>query len=419
MSWQERTIGVESIREGMFVCRLDRSWEGTPFPLQGFLVNTQEEIQNLRKLCEEVTIDIAQTHEAVRDRALMAPLPRKKLARSGYSDADRALLSRAVRYEDRVDLHEELEAAGDAHESLKTFSARAIADVRAGRMLQADEVTEAVVPVVQSVLRSLDAVFWLNALQARSEYEYHHALNCTMLAVAFGRHLGFPEKTLVDMATGGLLLDVGKAQVSEDILLHPGPLSESQRNDVRRHVEFGLDIIRKTGNTSAEVLAMAGSHHERIDGSGYPKGLSGQDIPLFGRIAAIIDVFDALSSDRAYRTAVARHEATGQLYRARHTLFQAELVEQFTQCIGVFPTGSLVELNTGEVAIVMAQNRARALCPRVMVLTTADKELREEFREVDILGENTRAGETPRLHVLRALDPGAYGLNTAELYLPT
>ena len=114
MSWQERTIGVESIREGMFVCRLDRSWEGTPFPLQGFLVNTQEEIQNLRKLCEEVTIDIAQTHEAVRDRALMAPLPRKKQARSGYSDADRALLSRAVRYEDRVDLHEELEAAGDA-----------------------------------------------------------------------------------------------------------------------------------------------------------------------------------------------------------------------------------------------------------------------------------------------------------------
>ena len=417
MSWQERIIDVDHVREGMFVCRLDRPWEGTPFPLQGFLVSDKAQIDELKKLCEEVTIDVAQSHESARDRALNAPLPRKKQSKSGYNESDRVLLSRNVRHVDTVQMREELPQAQVAHDALKDFSAKAIADVRAGRNLHADEITEAVVPVVQSVLRSSDAVFWLNALQIRSEYEYQHALNCTVLAVAFGRHLGFPEKTLVEMATGGLLLDVGKAQVAEDILLNPGPLTEAQRNDVRRHVEFGLEIINSSGQASTEVLAMAGSHHERIDGSGYPKGLAGHDIPLFGRIAAIIDVFDALSSDRAYRPAVARHEATGQLYRARNTLFQAELVEQFTQCIGVFPTGSLIELNTGEVGIVMAQNKSRALCPRVMLLTTADKTLREDFREIDILAENQRAGSPTKLRVLRALDPGSYGLNTADLYL--
>lgn len=416
MAWQERTLDVDQLALGMYVCRLDRPWEGTPFWLQGFLIDSEGQIETLRSLCRQVTIDVAQSQAEARER-LLRPAEPIVVHRQVEAVDELARLQNSVRHVDRHSLADELPQARQAHAGLASFSVKAINDVRAGKRLHADEIVDAVVPVVQSVLRSADAVFWLNALQARSEYEYQHALNCTVLAVAFGRHLGFPETVLVNLASGGLLLDVGKAQVAKELLLYPGPLSEAQMIEMRRHVDHGLAIVVDSGNRSPEVEAMAGCHHERIDGSGYPRGLAGSDIPLFGRIAAIIDVFDALSSDRAYRPGIARHEATGQLYRARGSLFQAELVEQFTQCIGVFPTGSLVELSSGEVAIVMAQNRSRALFPRVMLLTTADKQLREDFRELDLLAAYEKAPREKRIKVLRALEPGSFGLNPAELYL--
>lgn len=415
MAWQERTISVDRLELGMYVCRLDRDWKDSPFHLQGFLLESEAQLADLKALCREVTIDVAQTRADVATRIIATTVQRATVAPT-QNDELKSLKGHR-NYSDLVRFHEELPKAKLAHDQLSAFSIRALNDVRAGRRLHVDEINQAVVPVVESVLRSADAVFWLNALRERSSYEYSHALNCTVLAVAFGRHLGFPEDMLVHLAVGGLLLDVGKAQLSDGLLMQIGPLTEAQVIEVRRHVDYSLAIVAASGNRSPEVEAMAGAHHERIDGSGYPHGLQGTEIPLFGRVAAIIDSFDAMSSDKPYRRGIARHEATGQLYRARNSLFQAELVEQFTQCIGAFPTGSLVELSTGEVAIVMAQNRSRALCPRVMVLTTADKQVRQNFREIDLTTVADLPNPDRRVRVLRALDPGSYGLDPTELYL--
>jgi HD-GYP domain-containing protein (c-di-GMP phosphodiesterase class II) len=295
------------------------------------------------------------------------------------------------------------------------LASRLIDDVRDGRTVNGKQVRSAMEQMVESLLRNADAMFWLVGLMKRDDYAYSHAVNCSALATALGRQLALPRDVLVELATGGLLLDVGKARVPDALYQHQGALSEEARKLMEGHVGEGLKVIEDSGIASTWVRDMLGSHHERHDGGGYPEGLAGLQIPLGGRIGALADTYDALTSVRPHRRAISRHEALQTIYRAGNSLFQAELVEQFMQSLGVYPTGSLVELNTGQVGIVMAQNQARRLRPRVMLLLTADKVAYQPYRDIDLMAETSEDGMP--VTIVAALEPGAYGLDPADLYL--
>jgi HD-GYP domain-containing protein (c-di-GMP phosphodiesterase class II) len=212
------------------------------------------------------------------------------------------------------------------------------------------------------------------------------------------------------------LLDIGKAGVPEDLLNSAESLSPDDLPRVRAHVQVSLKIMDEAGIHNPVVRDMVLTHHERIDGSGYPDGLTLTNIPLFGRIAAVIDSYDAMTSERPYRPAVSRHEALQQLYRAHETLYQSEVVEQFLQCLGVYPTGSLVELSNGKVGIVMEQNQARRLQPRLLLLLDANKERYARFPEIDLL-QHAQAHPDQPIRIVSALEPNAYGLDPRALYL--
>lgn len=411
---EERRIAVHELRLGMYVCRLDRPWVETPFPLQGFLIDSQEQIRVLAEYCRHVCIDELKSVDTRPERLAgqgLRPRPQPAAPRERLGPAH------PVRYANRASLEDEVPRARQAQHRAEEAAARIIADVRAGRKLSARDVDEAVQPIVQSVLRNADAFFWISSLRKRDAYAWSHAVNCSALAAAFGRHMGFPEDVLVDLASGGLLLDVGKAELPDALLAHTGPLDAGQQREMRRHVELSLRIIDEAGSANDQVRDMVRTHHERHDGSGYPDGLREGQIPLVGRMGAVVDCFDALTSDRPWRPACSRHDALQQLYRQADTLFQREVVEQLTQCLGVYPTGSLVELSTGEVAIVMAQNQARHLRPKVMVLTNAAKELDSRFRAVDLMAQADGRPLAATIYITRTLEPGAYGLDPTELYL--
>jgi HD-GYP domain-containing protein (c-di-GMP phosphodiesterase class II) len=294
---------------------------------------------------------------------------------------------------------------------------RVIDDVRAGRRLSADALGAAIEPIVASVIRNADAFFWLDALRKRDAYSYSHAVNCCALATSFGRHLGFPRAMLVDLASAGMLMDIGKAALPEELLQRPGPVNGGELDVLRSHVERSLEMLDRAGIAGDGIRLMIGSHHERHDGSGYPSGLAGAAIPLTGRMLGLVDTYDALSSERPHQRPMARHDVLQFLYRERDHLFQSELIEQLSQSLGVYPTGSLVELSSGEVAVVMAQNPARRLYPRVTVLTAKDKSLDPAFRQIDLWPLANRVERAERVWIERALPPGAYGLDTTELYL--
>lgn len=405
---EERQVGIHELRLGMYVCRLDRPWEGSPFGLQGFSIRSPDQIRALYDLCSYVYIDMLRSTD-LRDppKGTLPPPPTRPPIWP----------TRRIHYDDRVTIDDEVPHARRAHEQAEQLASKILDDVRAGRKLNAQDVHGAVQPIVQSVLRCADAFFWINSLRKKDAYAYSHAINCSALAAAFGRHMGFPEDVLVDLATGGMLLDVGKAELPEDLLTHPGTLDDGQMQEVRRHVEHGLRIVRETGITSERVYQMVRTHHECYDGSGYPQHLREGAIPLVGRMAAVIDSFDAMTSDRVHCKALSRHNVLQELYRWSDKRYQREIVEQLTQCLGVYPTGSLVELSTGEVALVMMQNRARSLRPRVIVLTDADKQLDTRFRTVDLMAQPEDVDANLIVHIVRTLDPGAYGLDPTELYL--
>ena len=401
MEIEERQVHVDHLKMDMYVYRLDRPWLGLPFPLEGFLLQTRKQIEILRQHCDHVFVDVQRSEVPV--RAYMAHPRQHEKQRT------------VVKHVDTASLQEELPRAREAHAQASELTTKIMNDVRAGQKLNPEDVRNAVVPVVKSVLRNADAYFWVTSLRKRDAYEYSHAIHCSLLAAAFGRHMGFTEDVLVNLATGGLLMDVGKTEISDELLSKPDELTPAETDEVRKHVENSLRIIEEAGIHQSDVREMVLAHHERHDGSGYPDRLMRNQIPLFGRMAGLIDSYDAMTSQRVFRKAASAHHALQQLYRHGDQLFQREIVEQLMQCLSVYPTGSLVELSSGEVAIVMAQNHGRRLRPRVMLLMTADKVLRENFIEFDLMSQGEQSG--PAREIATTLEPGAYGLDPTELYL--
>ena len=185
---------------------------------------------------------------------------------------------------------------------------------------------------------------------------------------------------------------------------------------VRAHVHHGLDILETTPGLPPRIAEIVATHHERHDGSGYPEGLVGNQIPIFGRIVGVVDSYDAMTSVRSYAPSRSPHEAVSELYQQRGKLFQPELVEQFIQNCGIYPTGTLVELSNGQVAVITDVHSLKRLRPRVMMLLDVDKLPLKQFHEVD-LGEVEFDEHGSPLVVKRGLPIGAYGLDPVELFL--
>lgn len=402
MQVEERQIDVEQLRAGMFVCRLDRDWIETPFPLQGFLVEGGEDIAQLRRYCRYVFIDVEKSVD-----------PGAGLSGAGA----RATAIGSPAAGAQVDVLAAVPDAAQAVERAAVGVAEIHAILREGGTVDRRHADAVVEPILGSLARHPDAFFWLQALRRHDDYAYGHAVNCSALSIALGRQLGLDDAALRDIAAGCLLMDIGMTQVPREILAKPGPLSDAEREMVRSHVTTGVRLYAASGLEDVAVVEIIAGHHERHDGTGYPAGVAGADLPLYCRIAGLVDSYDAMVSDRPYRKALSGHDVLQQLYRQRERAFQAELIEQFMQCMGIYPVGSLVDLDSGEVAIVMAQNRVRRLRPTLMLLTDALKQLREQFLPVDLMLADRAGLPESRLKIVRGLEPGAYGLDPRELYL--
>jgi len=233
----------------------------------------------------------------------------------------------------------------------------------------------------------------------------------------FGKSLGFDKPNLELLGLGGLLLDIGKTRVPHELLVKTEPLDADERARVQRHVEDSLAILQETGNIHPKIYQMVQTHHERHDGSGYPQRLAGNDIPLFGRIAGLVDTYDAMTSWRPYAPPQSTYGVMRALIDASGVLFQDELIERFIRVVGIFPTASLVELSTGEVGIVVEQNALRRLRPKVMLILDGKKQLRRDFPIMDLAEVSGDSDDPGAVWIVQGLQPGAYGIEPREYYL--
>lgn len=424
----------------MFVTELDRPWLGTPFLLQGVLLENDKQIEQLRQCCRRVLIDrrrsvgnqyaeFPREKEAIRIAA--APSVSQRSVAASDSSTDEGFLSLARRLRERqalssvprarlpereTQLEEELiysaPVIDDVHRTLESI--RQGTD-SAGN-IDLTRVSGLVNEMAAGVQRNPDAMLWLTRLKITDQYSYDHAVDVSVHLMVFGRFLGLGSAAIEDLGLAGLMQDIGKAQVDPEILGKRTPLTADEYLKIKSHVAWSLELLERQHAFSASVLSIIAAHHERSDGSGYPRGLRGEGIVLHAEMAGLIDTYCAMTRQRVFRAAVSSHKALETLSHLRGGAFRNVLVDQFVQCLGIYPIGSLVELNTGEVAVVIQQNQVRRLRPRLLVLMAPDKSLERRPRNLELLlNPTTPTGEPYRIK--QALPSNAYGIDPTEFYL--
>lgn len=405
-------IPAQDLRIGMYVVELDRPWLETPFLVQGFVIKSLQELDIINELCNHVFIDTG------RSRVFHKPsLDRRPTQQALTKDKLEQLLNvRVTPYKDSTSLSSELKAAQSVYSDYEVMVTRFYGDLKREQKVDMKTVRQSMGSIVDSVIRNPDAIMLLARLKRKSDYAYNHALGSSIWAASMGRKLGLPKHVLVSMASGAMLLDVGKINISDRLLNKSGPLTAEERILMQSHVHKGLDILKNSTGVDKIALEMVQTHHERYDGKGYPNGLREAEIPVYGRIAGIVDSYDALINSTPYRQAIAPSEAIKLLYNVRNVDFQKELVEVFIQALGVYPAGSLVELTTGAVGVVVGEHRHRRLRPKLVLLLDEDKKPLADRVELDLNAEDEDE-QVPKVEIMRSLQPGEYGINPDDILI--
>lgn len=431
MSIALRKIDVDGLRVGMYVSQLDRPWLETPFLFQGFYIRSQNEIEELQRYCKFVEIDIEESDPGIAEAMSSTQIIQRQHVRKIPSRRDSVwrrfarLFARKQKaaaahprageyYQDTVSTADELVVAKSVHTGAVDKLMDVLGHIRSGGSISMPELEVVTGAMVDSVLRNNTAMALLVRMQQVDDYTASHSLETSVWALVFGRHLGLDRDALAAVGLGGLLLDVGKTKIPVELLNKKGELTDAERAYLRTHVEQSLEILREAADVDRRVLDMVATHHERFDGSGYPRGWRGNQIPVFGRIGGIVDSYAAMTSDRPYAKAMSSYDAMREFKSLADKHFQAEMVEQFIQAVGIFPAGTLVELNTGEVAVVLKEHPTSRLRPEVAIILDAEKQPRESFEVMDL---NEQEGPTPTIWIERGVEPSAYDIDPRDYFL--
>lgn len=434
MGIKQVKLDVNEVTVGMYVSGLDRPWNQTPFPLQGFFVRNLDEIKLLRQLCQHVYID------SVRGRP---PLTVERHA--GSSDSMRSRVSaregkrtptkvqvaplriQRNQYPDVEPLKKEVKKARQLHQNVYHAVGEVLDYLGRNELHRVPmlETKRLAGDMVDSVLRNPDAFTWLSRVQEKDEYTYSHAIRSSVWAILFGRHIGLPKRDLDVLAMGVLLKDVGKIQLDQALIAKPERSPEEER-EYETFVEKGVEILRRTPGVEPRVISVVKTHCERLNGSGFPLHLQGDKIPLLGKIAGVVTFYDNITNPRGAQQPVAPSKAVSRLYELRDTQFQEELVVEFIRAIGLYPTGTLVELSTGEVAVVVEQNFERRLKPKVLLVRDAVKEpinppelldLAEDDKHKQGLIDSGKQNpeDIEKIEIARDLEPGSYDVDITQV----
>ncbi|MCM0612298.1 DUF3391 domain-containing protein [Marinobacter sediminum] len=424
MGVQQRKVAVQDLEVGMFVSDLDRPWHQTPFPIQGFYIRSQDDVRALTSHCKWVMIDVAEIRESKELKESLKPLFGRNGARRGNGRQELQLPPLSIRepvsYEAVTTLKKEMKASQRLLDDAELALNRVFETARLGGVADLKPIAQITSKMVSSVIRQPDALLWLSRTRQHDKYIYRHALNTSVWALVCGRHLGLNEGLLNHLGLGCLLSQVGKVTLPREILDREGQLNADEFAQYRGYVTSGIALLDGCGLSRA-VLSVVQGHRERHNGSGFPEGVRGDRIPLLAKVAGIAEFFESLVEPRDTLEPMTPAKAVTLLYEMRNIEFQEDLVENFIQSIGIYPTGSLVELTDGQRGIVVSHSPERRLWPRVMVMTDVDRQPLKSAKVIDLAryNEGREAGETVQIreclpHGTRGLDPSRYDVTGGE-----
>lgn len=431
-------IAVSELRIGMFVVEPDCPWTEFSFALQGFVVSRTDQIERFREKCRFVSIDRSRSvgDQYAPPKVELDPLLRSGLKGSPGEDPlsgtptpeqlrRRQIEERRLRRkrfldflrnqddgEQARDLSRELAWAAPRFDEFSDALWHSMNSLASGNIVELEAIRGGIQQIAGSLRRNSDAVMWLLRLKRQDEYSFDHALDVSVNMMLMGIHIGLRGSALHNLGLAGLLQDIGKIQLPEDVLSKTSALTTEEQALVRSHVAWSLEMLFSQSNLPSEVMTIVSRHHERWDGSGYPRGLRFEQIGMTGEIAGLADSYCAMLKDKPYRAAIGHQEALEELHTLRGKKFGPALMEQFVQCIGLYPIGCLVELDSGEVGVVVQQNRVQRARPRILLMLDSTKQPVRAYHVIDL-----RAAAYAERRIVRSLPANAYGLLADDYYL--
>lgn len=400
----------EYLTQGMYVVKLDCPWLDSPFLFQGFVIDTDELLKEVKSVCDFVYIDIELSDPAIRGQLEVLrgrPEPKVKITKA-------APKSKNPDEADHIKYIESLRKSRVTFDNTTRYVNQALDDARLGASIDTAKAKQLVSDLTDQVLSSSHALVWLTFLKNRDEYTANHCVNVCVLAISFGRCLGLGKEQLNQIGLGGLLHDLGKMKTPDEILNKPGKLSPEEYNVMKQHPELGFKLLKDEKGMSMEVLDIVLHHHERKNACGYPDELPEHKIPLLTQVVSIVDVYDAITSDRCYHDGISPYNALNNIYKWAEKDFNKELVENFIKCLGIYPIGSLVELDNGLVGVVISANKSTRLRPMIMLVLDKNKKAFKKRKILNLAYPHWHKGPHA-LEISKILDPNSYDIDIRQI----
>jgi HD-GYP domain-containing protein (c-di-GMP phosphodiesterase class II) len=372
-----KKVGSSQLRVGMFIHDLDCGWMEHPFVRNRFVITGEDEIRKIVAAgIRSVTIDCARGLD-VADAPTIAEA-------DAVTEAEVAALAAKPVTPLRVTLAEEFDRAVTIRRQAAGLVKTVMQDARLGKAVELDKVSHVVENITASILRNASALLGLSVIKNKDDYTFLHSVSVCTLLVAFCRSRQLDAETTYQAGIGGLLHDTGKALVPDAILNKPGRLTEEEFDIVRRHPKDGYDILRRSDGVGPIPLDITLHHHERRDGTGYPDRQAEQGISELAQMAAIVDVYDAITADRCYHKGMPAAEALRKMYEWSKFHFNPALTQEFMRCVGIYPVGTLVLLESGRLAVVVEPHETSLLTPKVNVFYSTKSQTYIKPQTVDL-----------------------------------
>ena len=403
-----KKIPVARLQPGMFVQELCGDWMSHPFWRAQFLLKGDGDLRRIVDAgIQHVYIDTARgldDVEAVAAEQVQATVE-EQIAQAMAAPQEQII---------RVSVREEMARAKRVHDQAHKVVRTMMSDARLGNAVSLGDAEPVVEAITASVLRNGGALMGLIGIKNKDDYTFLHSVSVCTLMIAFGRSLGLDGDELRQGGIGGLLHDIGKMKVPDEVLNKPGRLTDAEFDMIKQHPGDGHAVLLETPGIGPIPLDITRHHHERLDGTGYPDRLAGEAISTMARMAAIVDVYDAITADRCYHKGMPAAEALRKMWEWSTDHFDQKLLQAFMRCVGIYPVGSLVRLESGRLGVVIEQNEGSLLTPKLRVFfsTRSNAYIKPEL--VD-LGRKLGSGGGDR--IVSAEAPGKWGIEPQRFLL--
>lgn len=421
MAVNSKKVDVNSLVKGMYISRLDRPWIETSYPIEGFYIQDDNDIRQLRNQCRSVYIDVDLTKLHI-DISEIAVNPGTNMAHTSLPPAAEAKKTQQLRktlkaqnplYTERTPFEKEFKTASKLYETVIQGASEVLREITSEKAINVKKIHQTAGQMVDSIIRNPDAFLWLSRLRAKDTHSHNRSVRAAIWAIAFGRHLSLSKKELNELSIAVLLSNIGKARLPRELLEKSEQLHGEALKSYQKHVQISVQLLKKMAMFSSGIINTIAAHCERYDGSGYPRQLAGEAIPFPAQIAGLVSYYEKLTNQRISQNSLDATRAMEHLYQLRDKKFQSELIEEFIQSIGIYPAGSLIELNSREVAVIVEQNEQQRLLPTVIILRDAQKKPVKKLKILDLSSLQGRDGSRPK--IINSIPLGSYNIDSEEI----